>query len=380
MRVLVAFITAACALLPEQGILTTSRTFVTITAPTSSASYDAGASAALTTLAGTAVANKTVTGCTWVNSLGGSGAATGTTSWSVPSIALTAGDNVITVTCANAGGTGQDVITVTAAPSGDCLVADDCFPKPISDGAGATGIPSGRTLSGDCTANPSSGATIRDCTFSGGDLTTTGAGATYEYVRFLTGSDSMIHKGSGTLTIRYSTFGRASGCSDSIVYEEAGGYIVEYNRWLSTVSEGPRVSASNITIRHNFIGPMCSAPGDHADGVQGFHGGSNIFVIHNTVDQRTAADTTAPIFMSDHSQGAFVEDNLVLGGTYSLKMDNDDSTSGTLWRLVNNRIGNGYWLFGPIAVTNWNGTCTNNKLVTIDSNYNITSTLSTVGC
>ena len=91
----------------------------TITAPTSSTTYDAGTSATLTTLAGTSKSGRTITGCTWANSFGGSGATTGTTSWTVPSIALSVGSNVITVTCTNDGKTtGVDIITVTRSSGG----------------------------------------------------------------------------------------------------------------------------------------------------------------------------------------------------------------------------------------------------------------------
>jgi hypothetical protein len=99
----------------DTGTVTTA-----ITAPTSSATYDAGTASTITTLAGTASSDRTVTGCTWANDLGGSGSATGTTSWSIASVSLTVGANVITVTCTNnTGGTGQDVITVTRSGASD---------------------------------------------------------------------------------------------------------------------------------------------------------------------------------------------------------------------------------------------------------------------
>lgn len=91
---------------------------VTITAPTAAATYDAGSASTLTTLAGTATTTASqITSCIWTNSLGGSGTATGTTSWSVPSIALVSGSNVIIVTCVGTGTPGTDVLTVTTATS-----------------------------------------------------------------------------------------------------------------------------------------------------------------------------------------------------------------------------------------------------------------------
>ena len=87
---------------------------VTITSPTSAETY-------LTQngtidLAGTASDNVGVVSVTWSNNRGGSGACTGTTSWSKAGIPLYVGENVITVTAADAAGnTASDVLTVTVA-------------------------------------------------------------------------------------------------------------------------------------------------------------------------------------------------------------------------------------------------------------------------
>lgn len=91
----------------------------TITAPTSGTTHDAGSTEPLTTLAGTCTDNVGVSVVTWVNDRGGSGTATGTTSWSVASISLFSGDNVLTVTCQDtSGNTHADVLTVTYTPAG----------------------------------------------------------------------------------------------------------------------------------------------------------------------------------------------------------------------------------------------------------------------
>jgi hypothetical protein len=91
---------------------------VVITAPTSEATYDVS-TAMMTSLAGTCTDDISVSSVTWVNSGGGSGTATGTTTWSVPSITLASGANTITVTCTDGGSnTGTDVLTVTYTPTG----------------------------------------------------------------------------------------------------------------------------------------------------------------------------------------------------------------------------------------------------------------------
>lgn len=267
------------------------------------------------------------------------------------------------------------------SPSGECLAADDCYPKPTSSGVGFTGIPSGETATGSCTTSPSSGATLSNCLYSGNvTITTTGSGATIRYSRF---TGQVTHAGSGTLIVEYSTHGPTSGCQTYDNSLAGSNYESRYSRFNTSVSEGPRVAGSNIYIHDNFVGPMCSNPGDHADGVQGFGGGTNIRVYHNTFDLRTASDVNAAIFFADASEEADVRDNLVMGGTYVIKLNDDFTPDHGPWILIGNRIVNGAWQFGPMANigTSFTGsTCSDNRLVTIDSSYNITSLGSTVSC
>lgn len=87
---------------------------VTITSPTSSATYTV--STPTFALSGTASDNVGVSSVAWANDRGGSGAAEGTTSWSVTGITLALGENVITVTATDAAANeGTDVLTVTYA-------------------------------------------------------------------------------------------------------------------------------------------------------------------------------------------------------------------------------------------------------------------------
>ncbi|MEK7335656.1 MAG: Ig-like domain-containing protein, partial [Candidatus Binatota bacterium] len=85
---------------------------VAITAPTTSAAY--GTSSTSLSLGGTAADNVGVTQVSWSNDRGGSGTATGTTTWSASGIALQRGANVLTVTARDAAGnTGTATLTVT---------------------------------------------------------------------------------------------------------------------------------------------------------------------------------------------------------------------------------------------------------------------------
>lgn len=109
----------------------------TIVSPTANSTYDAG-TASTVDLGGTALSDRPITGCTWTNSLGGSGAATGTITWTISALPLTVGSNVITVSCTNNEGTiAQDVITVSRAAASTCALspgADTVF----SVGSGKT--------------------------------------------------------------------------------------------------------------------------------------------------------------------------------------------------------------------------------------------------
>jgi hypothetical protein len=222
---------------------------------------------------------------------------------------------------------------------------------------------------------------VTDCLFGGGvTITTSGSGATYRFSEF---RGQVTHAGSGTLTIEYSDFGPTSGCQKYDNSLTGGNYAVRYSRFNEHVSEGPRVASSNIVIEENFIGPMCSSPGDHADGIQGYGGGTNVLIRHNTIDQRSAAEVTAPIFFADNSQSARVEDNLVAGGGYSLRLHDDFSTDRGPWTLLRNRIVNRAWSYGPmnnVGTSFTASTCADNRLVDIDSSYNITSTGSVANC
>ena len=85
---------------------------ITILGPTSASTYSTTSS--VVTLGGTAADNLGVTAVTWANNRGGSGFSSGTTSWSVPSVQLQGGSNVITMTAQDASGNkGTATLTVT---------------------------------------------------------------------------------------------------------------------------------------------------------------------------------------------------------------------------------------------------------------------------
>jgi len=84
---------------------------ITITDPTSSETYQT--SSGTLTIAGTAADNVEVARVTWTNDRGGSGTATGTTSWAIANIILSEGNNVITVTATDTSdNSSSDTLTV----------------------------------------------------------------------------------------------------------------------------------------------------------------------------------------------------------------------------------------------------------------------------
>src|SRR5437870_771108 len=127
---------------------------VSISAPTSNPTFST--STTPLTLGGTASDNVGVTQVTWVNSAGGSGTATGTTSWTASGIVLQPGANGLTVTATDAAGnTATDALTVTFTPT---------FALTVSKGGTGTGTvtsaPAGITCGATCAASFTSGTAV----------------------------------------------------------------------------------------------------------------------------------------------------------------------------------------------------------------------------
>ena len=118
---------------------------VTITSPTSSPTYTATGSSL--TLQGTASDNVGVSQVTWVNSRGGSGTATGTSSWTASAIALQLGSNVLAVTARDAAGNTKTAsLTVTLSDTTSPTVA-------VTAPAAGTTVMSAVVVSGNATDN-----------------------------------------------------------------------------------------------------------------------------------------------------------------------------------------------------------------------------------
>ena len=110
---------------------------VTIMGPTSAATY--ATTSSVLTIGGTSSDDRGVTAVSWSNDRGGTGFTTGTTSWSVASVGLQSGTNIITVTAQDAANNrGTDVLTVTYTPPSDTTVPVVSFTSPTTSASYAT--------------------------------------------------------------------------------------------------------------------------------------------------------------------------------------------------------------------------------------------------
>jgi Galactose oxidase-like, Early set domain/Concanavalin A-like lectin/glucanases superfamily/Bacterial Ig domain/Bacterial Ig-like domain/Kelch motif/Galactose oxidase, central domain len=189
------------------------RPTITITVPTSSSTFTTKTSPLA--LGGTASDNVGVTLVTWRNSRGGSGTATGTTSWSVSGIALQAGTNDLTVTARDAAGnTRKDTLKVTYDPTSPTVT----ITSPTSASSFSTGTNS-MTLGGNAADNLG----VTQVTWSnnrGGSGTASGTtnwsvsgialqGGTN--VLTVTARDAAGNTGTDSLTVNYTTSSDTTG-------------------------------------------------------------------------------------------------------------------------------------------------------------------------
>ena len=267
--------------------------------------------------------------------------------------------------------------TPAPSPSGSPGGGRACPPPPAYPTPDCTGVPDGTklvTVNGNFTADKpgqvvkgvritgklvvkADGVEIRDSEIHGGVSNYGGSDDRADY-RF---------------TITDSTIGAATGCD---------GYVgVGFSNYTATrvhihnFGDGFRDSGDNILVQDSFV-TLCSNTDDHSDGIQGYKGGKNVVIRHNTIDQRPTRfiGTTSPIFFADESAGAVLTDNLLAGGGYTVRLH------GSGFVFKDNRVVKDSWNFGPVysdcGGISWSG----NATVAIDANYSITSTIGALPC
>jgi hypothetical protein len=150
---------------------------------------------------------------------------------------------------------------------------------------------------------------------------------------------------------------------------------------IHNVTDGFRVSGDDIVIEDSFV-KLSAIPGEcnHLDGVQGYGGGTNVVVTHNTFDARGSCGNSA-VFFADSSPHADVEDNILLGGAYSLRLQQAEVPSTFI--AIDNRIVQNSYDDGPLYIFDsgsLNLTCSGNQVVTIDDNYQISGVVGEAPC
>ena len=130
--------------------LDTSAPTVALGSPTSGGSYATGTS--VLTVSGTATDNVGVTQVAWSNDRGGSGTASGTTSWKASSIQLSAGTNTLTFTARDAAGNHSSKTLMVTYNAPDTSAPTVALSSPTSGGSYATGT-SALTVSGTAADN-----------------------------------------------------------------------------------------------------------------------------------------------------------------------------------------------------------------------------------
>jgi hypothetical protein len=269
---------------------------------------------------------------------------------------------------------GLDVgIRVTATPGSACALPK--YPTPA-----CTGVPAGTaltTVNGDVTA--STNGQVIDSKLITGSVFIAANNVVIKNSRIY---GAILNSNGESYTVTDSEIGPLSGCN--------GNVAMGYENYTATrlhvhnFGDGPRVSGNNVTVQDSYIN-VCSNPGDHADGVQGYQGGTNVHLTHNTIDERNAVDVTAPVFFADNSQSAIVQNNLLAGGGYTLRLHDDFAPDHGPWQATGNRIVNAAWVYGPALTTNTDCnaatmTWSDNRLVTIDASYNVLTTGAQVNC
>jgi hypothetical protein len=293
------------------------------------------------------------------------------------------------------------ILTLVAAGAwlAAAAIAGTPHPAAASTGAGSyptpstTGVPAGATLTplqpngvdedGDPLYRASAGEVIDH------RILTTGIDIEGDGVVI---KDSEIYgtisngEGHWRYTVLDSTIGApdGQGCNSNVAlqFDDYTALRVRVRNFADAFRATTPDGTSDIVIKDSFV-KLCSNPGDHSDGFQGYYGGGNVVIVHNTIDQRSAPSATAPIFNSDASKGIVVHDNLLAGGSFTIRIDSD----GTSSIVTDNKVVDGAWQYGPVhgvgpddqsdcALLVWHG----NTLVDIDDQYRVTNTVGPLPC
>jgi len=106
-------------------------------------------------------------------------------------------------------------------------------------------------------------------------------------------------------------------------------------------------AGDNVVVQNSWIHDLWVAPGDHTDGVQ-TAGGSNLLIVHDTIDATGAPTNSAVIMGADLGDlsNTQLRDCLLDGGTYTVYAGADPGNSSGIITIANNRYGD-HAQYGP---------------------------------
>lgn len=147
------------------------------------------------------------------------------------------------------------------------------------------------------------------------------------------------------LTCNFCTF-------DAIGDEWAvGGHVTTYRGQLYGASDGVRFYGTNLV--QTYVRTHSISAGDHNDGIQAYRATEGGTIIGCNIDGRpdnapSGVWGNAAIFLADNSTGEVsIRDNYLAGGGYTLRLH-----EAMRYRVTNNVIVAGSWLYGPLSTTN----------------------------
>ena len=148
-----------------------------------------------------------------------------------------------------------------------------------------------------------------------------------------------------------------------------GGFTLRRVKSLSG-GDGIFVDGHDILVEDSYL-EQHPAGGAHSDGIQLYGDGANTVLRHNTFTQR-GTPSTSPIFWSGAAGPAVrIEDNLLVGGSYTLRIG---GASGDGAVITGNVLARDEWLAGtgPTLIENactgrltWSG----NRLGDVSADY-----------
>jgi hypothetical protein len=281
-------------------------------------------------------------------------------------------DASYSVSCTGEGGTASASATVSVnqPPPGEQV-----WPN-----ADNTGVPAGwqpaQTLNSTLTISQN-GAVVQDIRITTGDLRIQADNVTVRRVELLDGRITNDSCHDNLLIEDTSVMGHTS--SEGAI--SPGSYTARRVR-LDGVPEGFRVGAKPacgaVWVEDSFVHVTPPSPcGDwHGDGLQGY-GGPPLVIRNVTIDFQEGGGCygTAPFFYpADQGNTSVDVDRLIVrGGGFSFRL-------GMPGRVRNLRVVNRSWGYGPIevncsALSDWSA-----EIVTIDSDYQPTGTVSNLAC